>query len=86
MNRVTQYSEAEARDFFERLTTYSAEYVKVAISPAHRHWPSGNLYDDGWRLGIALVQCADRRRSVRCGFGPADRALGTCYSRRNGGR
>jgi hypothetical protein len=48
MKRVTQYTVAEARDFFERLATYSAEYVRVAIPHVHPHWPSTNNYDE-WR-------------------------------------
>jgi hypothetical protein len=50
MKQVIHYSEGEARDFFERLATYSAEYVRVAIPQVHRHWPSGNHYD-AWQLG-----------------------------------
>lgn len=50
MKQVIHYSEAEARDFFERLATYSAEYVRVAIPQAHKHWPSSNCYDE-WKLG-----------------------------------
>lgn len=46
--RVVHHTEAEARDFFERLATYSAEYVRVALPAVHRHWPSENFYED-WR-------------------------------------
>jgi hypothetical protein len=50
MKRVTHYTEAEARDFFERLATYSAEYLRIALPNVHRHWPTDNCYDK-WRLG-----------------------------------
>jgi N-acetyl-anhydromuramyl-L-alanine amidase AmpD len=49
MNRVVHHTEAEARDFFERLATYAAEYVRIAIPQVHRHWPSGNCYEE-WRF------------------------------------
>lgn len=49
MKRVTHYTEAEARDFFERLATYSAEYVRVALPTVHPHWPTTNCYDE-WKF------------------------------------
>jgi hypothetical protein len=51
--RVVHHTQAEARDFFERLETYAAEYVRVAIPPVHRHWPSANCYEE-WKLGHPL--------------------------------
>jgi hypothetical protein len=50
MNRVTHYTESEARDFFERLATYAAEYVRIAIPAIHQHWPSSNCYEE-FKLG-----------------------------------
>jgi len=46
MNRVTHYTKAEAKDFFERFAAYSAEYVRVAMKTLHPHWPTGNCYDE----------------------------------------
>lgn len=46
MKQVIHYSESEARDFFERLATYSVEYLRVALKQVHKHWPSGNRYDE----------------------------------------
>lgn len=48
MKRVEQYTVVEARDFFERLATYSAEYVRVALPQVHSHWPTTNLYGE-WK-------------------------------------
>lgn len=48
MRRVEQYTVAEARDFFERLSAYSAEYVRVALPSVHRHWPTSNHYEE-WK-------------------------------------
>lgn len=48
MKRVSMYTEAEARDFFERLNTYAAEYVRIAIPQIHQHWPSQNCYEE-WK-------------------------------------
>jgi hypothetical protein len=45
---IIHYTEAEARDFFERLATYSVEYVRVALPQVHKHWPTHNNYD-AWR-------------------------------------
>jgi hypothetical protein len=50
MKQVIHYSENEARDFFERLATYSTEYLRVALPKVHRHWPSDNHYDE-WKKG-----------------------------------
>lgn len=50
MKQVIHYTESEARDFFERLATYSIEYLRVALPQVHRHWPSGNHYGE-WRNG-----------------------------------
>lgn len=50
MKQVIHHSESEARDFFERLATYSVEYLRVALKQVHRHWPSGNHYDE-WTKG-----------------------------------
>jgi len=50
MKRVEHYTQAQARDFFERLAVYSAEYVRVAIPKLHPHWPSTNHYDE-WQHG-----------------------------------
>lgn len=50
MKQVIHYSESEARDFFERLATYSVEYLRIALKQVHRHWPSGNRYD-AWTRG-----------------------------------
>lgn len=51
MKRVTHYSEAEARDFFERLRTYSTEYVRVAVPRVYEKFPSRNFYDSDWSSG-----------------------------------
>lgn len=48
MTRQDLCTPAEARDFFERLAAYSAEFVKVTLSPIHHAWPSSNYYDD-WK-------------------------------------
>lgn len=52
--RVTQYTVEEARDFFERLRAYSAEYVRVGIPQIHRFWPSRNHYED-WRDDVGPI-------------------------------
>ena len=45
MSKIIQhYSEAEARDFFERFAAYSAEYVRVAIPAISANFPSRNYY------------------------------------------
>ncbi len=48
MRRVEQHTVAEARDFFERLDAYSAEYVRVALPQVHSHWPTTNRYEE-WK-------------------------------------
>ena len=50
MKQVIHHSESEARDFFERLSTYSVEYLRVALKQVHRHSPSTNHYDE-WSKG-----------------------------------
>lgn len=52
MSKIVQhYTEADARDFFERLATYSIEYVRVAVPDIHGKFPSRNFYDEEWREG-----------------------------------
>lgn len=68
MSDVQHHTPAEARDFFSRLATYSAEYVRVALRDVHRHWPSRNHYeewpgDDGHPIGNVLHYTAGTRFS-----------------------
>lgn len=48
--RVEHYTQAEARDFFERLQAYSEEYVRVALPRVAASWPSRNFYEE-WQHG-----------------------------------
>lgn len=58
MRRIIHYTEAAARDFFERLSSYSDEYVRVALSNVYKKWPSANHYEewfyDNHPIGHAL--------------------------------
>jgi N-acetyl-anhydromuramyl-L-alanine amidase AmpD len=51
--RIEHCTPAEARDFFERLAVYSAEYVRVAIPQIRKDWPSKNHYGE-WRDGAPI--------------------------------
>lgn len=48
MRRITHYTESEARDFFERLSVYSDEYIRIALPNVYKKWPSTNCYEE-WR-------------------------------------
>lgn len=53
LKRIYHYSEREALDFFARLWTYSAEYVRRIIPTIQRNWPSTNNYSD-WTHGTPV--------------------------------
>lgn len=47
---VKHYRVKEAKDFFERLAAYSADYVRCLLPSLHKTWPTRNSYDK-WRNG-----------------------------------
>jgi len=49
-NVVKHHKVKVAKDFFERLAAYSAEYVRRLIPNVHRGWPTRNHYDR-WHHG-----------------------------------